>query len=208
MGIGKIREIAKIITEDMVPKFRRVRINIHTAYQWGPGWTGNVALNARAFAYAIRQAFTSAGWNVVAPDIFCSALEAYSHGQYLYLHPMEITGYICEKSLEEVRNILLTVNKEIIYSVDEGTFYEGVYDITDSDVLRAFWNHKDEVWKIIKETVAKHPNATKESLVWNYLYPQAAIPRANKEGGLILSSSNIEYIYLLNEVDSIQRKEA
>ncbi len=198
MALGKI---AEILVDGLEPQFKRVRFNLSTDYQWGSGWD-NLHSN-EVFTDAMRSCFGSNGWNVRGPeDSGCVTVRTFD-GQYLYIHPMEITGYIRSDALPEINDILSEVSEDIIHSHDGGKLGEDVYALNDCDVARLFSKHKAEIWDeispVVNETDPKYLNNT----IFDKLLPEAVIPRNDESAGVGYFSSMIEYGLLINEAASI-----
>ncbi len=199
MALGKI---AQILVDDIEPQFKRVRFTLSTDYQWGSGWDNY--LSKEAFDDAMCSCFGSNGWNVREPEESsgCVTVRKYD-GQYLYLHPMEITGYIRPDALSELNDILSEVSEDIIHSHDGGKLGEDVYALSDCDVARLFSEHKAEIWDEISPFVNKTDPKYLNNDIFDKLLPEAVIPRNNESSGVGYFSSMIEYGMLINEAASI-----
>ncbi len=200
MALGKI---AKILVGDRKPAFRRVRFNLVTDYKMGSGWGFAGRFASANFRDAMVNFFGSNGWAVRLPEDSYTCVTVRKNGQYLYLHPMEITGYIKEESLEELRTILSFVPEDVLHGFDEGRLGEEVYSLSDGDIVNLFREHKAEIWSILSSALAKHEGKPIEWVVWDYVSSEAIIPRDNETSGGGRSSSDIENVLLINEAASL-----
>lgn len=194
--------LARILVGDMKPRFKRVCFRIHTEYQWGCGWTRNGA-NA-SFEKAMARAFADAEWAVTFPTKGSgSCVTVRKFGQYLYLHPMEVTGYLLPDCISEVAEILASIDKEIVFGVDEVRLDDDVYALSDADVVLLFTEHKREIWDAIAPKIAQVDPKQLRGYVFDELLEDAVIPRNNESCGGVLSSNMVEYAMLCNEATTL-----
>ncbi len=198
MALGKI---AKILVGDLEPEFKRFRIGLTTDYEWGSGWPNH--LSSVAFDNVMYKFFSSNGWHVREPEDSGGCITARKHGQYLYLHPMEISGYIRPENLTELRDIVSLVGENIIHSHDEGRLGEDVYALSDCAVVRLFADHKKEIWEALEPLVNENDPKYLNNHIFDELLEDTVIPRNDELSGICLSSASIEYGMLVNEAATL-----
>ena len=125
---------------------REVRIYIDSAYKWGRGMTQEVMQafhdESRAFVYDM-------GWDINIGDSWRSD-EATTKDSYLYLHPMEFTGYMPEDDIDAFVAGLEDAETFKVRSVNRGrrVFAEKAENVLNEfmDVAKAYIkaNYKEQ----------------------------------------------------------------
>ena len=144
--------------------YKRVRIPIITSYVWGSGWPNTQ--DGYKFDAEVRNALEKAGFEVnEAKDSSSCLFIREKDGPYLYLHPMEFTGYLTDKQVFRVLEALDSVDS--ITGVGD-VVAEDVYKISDSAYRGFLMRHVKKINKWLDE----HP--TNDGFDWADLY---RIPR-------------------------------
>lgn len=87
--------------------YLNVEIMIETAYQWGPGWKGNME-QKRVFEDEIRYMLKNAGFKIEEPTV-CGAspnLKSNNFKTNLYLHPMKFSGFATQEEIDKIIAVL------------------------------------------------------------------------------------------------------
>ncbi len=135
-----MKTIEKVM-ENIVAPYRQIRIAIKSGYRAGSGWKGNED-KCNQFEEDTRREFRAEGWKVVVDEYSGFSDRVYKDGQYLYLHPMDITGYIRSENLDEITGILARCSTVSVCVVFWG---DSVYEVTDDEIRAAFRSHRTEV---------------------------------------------------------------
>lgn len=168
--------------------YKKVRINLITAYKWGRGWTSS---EAEAFKNEVFPALERAGFVIKEGTSYggCETLtdkENFSQ-TYLYLHPMEFTGYLKDEDIEKVLNVVK--NCTCIERV-EAPQIEIAYDVTDEEYASILADHSKELLEMMREAKEK-----KRLYDFEFDFMRGyRIPRVGDSS--CLSSSDFEYKWL------------
>lgn len=131
-------------------EYRRISMELNSGYAWG---SGMLPAAKERFHREMKELFTTAGWEYVAPA-FDTASPSYRKGNsLLYCHPMELSGP-CEASLmPEVAQLLEKVaHCTVLAYKDEGR----VYDMTDEQYADILHGLRAEIEKdLLKAFSAK-----------------------------------------------------
>ena len=130
-------------------KLKKVMINIDSAYKWGTCWTLE---EKRAFEDEIYPALMSKGFRIHNGDGYgsCETIKE-KDGTYLYLHPMQFSGYMTIEDIQKVMDVL--TNAKTVNSVST-PILEDVERISD----REYEYILVENAKLINEWIEKNPH--------------------------------------------------
>lgn len=110
-----------------VSKYKKVIFNLDTAYKWGRGWT---SAEAQAFEDEVYPKLEEAGYTIRRSiDSMASDTIDEKDGTYLYLHPMDWSGYLKEEDIEKIYNILKSVSPDICHVTSYKTW--DCYELSD-----------------------------------------------------------------------------
>ena len=134
------------------PSFKTFRFNIYCGYEWGSGY---IASGQKEFFEDVvcPAVMEEMGWSFQKGDSGSAPIGAKHDEGYVYMHPMEITGYIRPdladkliKSFEKFREGKVRVTSDITYFFD-------VFDMEDRDVAKYYYLHKDFFKNELKELI-------------------------------------------------------
>lgn len=113
--------------------YKRVHINIASAYRMGQGWTERDSI---LFEQELYPKLKEAGFNIEPPkdNWGCPHLKGINRGEGkldLYMHPMEFTGYVTEEQLQRVMKVLNSCDKDIIKGARINSIRD-CYDLSDT----------------------------------------------------------------------------
>ena len=98
-------------------EYLNVKIFIDTAYQWGPGWYGNIDQKT-LFDNETRSLLKKVGFKIEEPTV-CGAspnLKSGNKKTNLYLHPLKFSGFATQKEIDTIVETLKTFKsvKEVV----------------------------------------------------------------------------------------------
>lgn len=144
MKIKKMPSVVEKTVLQKIPqekKYRRISVELNSGYEWG---SGMLPAAKTRFHREMKELFTTAGWEYVAPA-FDTASPSYRKGKsLLYCHPMELSGPCEESLMEEVAHLLKNaVHCTVLSFKDEGR----VYDIADERYTEILQTLRGEIEK-------------------------------------------------------------
>lgn len=168
--------------------YKKVRINLISAYKWGRGWTPS---EAETFKNEVFPALERAGFVIKEGTSYggCETLtdkEKFS-STYLYLHPMEFTGYMKDEDIEKVLDVVR--NCSCIERV-EAPQIEIAYGVTDQEYASILAEHSKEILEMARE-------AKEKKKLYDFEFDFMRMHRIPRVGdSSCLSSSDFEYKWL------------
>ena len=175
-------ELKSILFNGIKPSFKAVHIQINAGYVWGKGWT----VDSTPFESEIATLFDNNDWNLSFPEKGSGCcIKAYKKGQYLYLHPMCIEGYIDPKNETEITMMLKDATT---FKVNQLYYSGDVYDMADSSIISLYNEHVEKVNKLI---LLFFKEKRRFNDVFDILYKDSKVAR---KGELyVMSSCDVQY---------------
>lgn len=158
-NIDSVKEAGVVYAKEfgLVPTYKTFHFNIHSGYERGYGYTN---LNQKDFFE-----------NVVCPAVIKEMHWGFSKGEfsgdcptgakynegYVYMHPLEISGYIKTELIDKLVNAFnkfgdgkVTVSSDVTWQFD-------VFDIKDRETAKYYYLHKDAFKSELKELILGNP---------------------------------------------------
>lgn len=174
-------------------EFKRVYIGIHSDYQMGTGWTEK---QANTFHTEVHNKLRSYGFTVDEPkDSYSCAIlsKGYKHDKtYLYLHPMEFTGYIRDEDCEKVMSALAECKCIKDFTLK---FQHECYDLRDVQYSNLITQNAMNIINRFKENYDKTDKSVIDDFAWEFA-KNNNIPRVGDKSGF--SSDDIGYNTIRN----------
>lgn len=195
-------------------EFLKTRIGIETAYKWGEGWTTQ---EAKDFENELYPKLIREGFAIEQPkdSIGCDhirkgnniGLVNYHDKTDLYLHPMELTGYIRKDDLSDLLRILGSC--DCIHKIGQLTTSE-VYDITDAGYIELLMNNAVNIKENFIDKL--HENERFKRLYGNDGFEFAKkfrLPRVGDGTGISSCDVDVSFVSNLSHMyDLIKENEA
>ena len=140
-----------------VPTYKTFRFSIHSGYEWGHGYTNS--LQREFFEETVCPAVAKAmDWSFIRGESSCDCpfSAKYNEG-YMYMHPMEITGYIKPELIDKLVNAFNKFGDGKVTVSSDVTWYFDVFDMKDRDVAKYYYLHKDAFKSELKELLFENP---------------------------------------------------
>lgn len=172
-----------------ISEYKRIRINLDSAYKWGSGWT---ARERNEFESCIYPKMQDAGFEIKEGEFdgSCERLKKSRSSLDIYMHPMEFTGYATENELRKIVDIL---NKCTEVCTIRNIITEDVYALTDDYYIKVLAEHSEELLEYFRKLKAKRMNSN-----WDIPFEFARryrIPRVgDSEGCLSSSDADIKFL--------------
>ena len=174
---------------------KTVNFAISAGYVWGKGWT----INDEPFRKEISSVLEKNGWEITfsKPNSGISDI-AHRDSEYLYLHPMDVSGYIYPEHFYELKEVL---SDNTTFSLDHGNISENddVYPVDDFDIISIFRKNIDSIDNVI---LSHFKNKASENDIYDILYRNCKINRTDSRS---LSSDDIQNILLEMEFNALFR---
>lgn len=177
--------------------YRKVRIGIDSAYKWGQGWTHQ---DAEVFHVQVINGLFDAGFTIKSEKHSGSSPSIIGKNQfdptYLYLHPMEFTGYMKTEDVKKVLEVLNSCDCVSVYKTELGD----VYELSDVEYGKILAKHSAEILNFVRSYNDEHGNLYECGLDFIKKY---RIPRVGDTNGVI-SSSDFECIWIDNFINILK----
>lgn len=136
-----------------ISDYKRIRINLRTAYLWGRGWTDK---ESKAFETEVYNRLRAEGFEVKeSGDSFsCPKITVHKFGEKmdLYLHPMEVTGFATIEQAEKVYSILKEC--KTIEAVGK-LLAEDVFDLPDSKYEELIYQNAEDILEMVRGYIGR-----------------------------------------------------
>ena len=155
MGLSEIKEAGVQYAKEFgyTPMYKTFRFGVESGYVWGQG-----------YSTTNQQNFFN---NVVCPAVIKEMEWAFTYGEssrdcptgakynegYVYMHPMEITGYIKPELIDKLVNAFNKFGDGKVVVSSDVTWYFSVFDMKDREVTKYYYLHKDAFKNELKELI-------------------------------------------------------
>lgn len=132
--------------------FKTFRFNIYCGYEWGQGYTDSE--QKEFFEDIVCPAvMKEMGWSFRKGDNGSAPTGTKYDEGYVYMHPMEITGYIRLDLADKLIKSFEKFGEEKVRVTSYITCFFNVFDMKDRDVAKYYYLHKDFFKNELKELV-------------------------------------------------------
>jgi len=175
-------------------EYKRVYIGIHGDYQMGTGWNRQ---QANAFHTEVHNKLRSYGFTVNEPNDNSGSCAELSKGYkfdktYLYLHPMEFTGYLKDEDCEKVLSALSECKCIKDYTLK---YQQECYDLNDVQYSNLITQNAIGIINRFKDNYGDARHDVIDSFAWEFAM-RNNIQRVGDGAGF--SSDNIGYNTIKN----------
>ena len=134
------------------PEYKTFRFHLKSGYEWGAGYTD--LSKKEFFEKKVCPAVAKAmDWSFIQrKNSDCPFSAKYNEG-YMYMHPMEITGYIKTELIAKLVNAFNKFGDGKVTVSSDVTWYFDVFDMKDRDVAKYYYLHKDTFKNELKEII-------------------------------------------------------
>lgn len=123
--------------------YLRVYFRVEAGYIWGEGMPSE---NRDRFCQEVREILSGIGFSISAPRISGGCPEAQRGGEYLYCHPMELSGYVAENSIEEIKPLLSSAKT---FKLRKADVYDTSYNFTEDEFRAALKAEREKIEDLI-----------------------------------------------------------
>ena len=160
-----------VISTNSVSEYKRFRIGIEGFYGWGVGYYNAMLL--KLFEEMIEKIHSEMNEIFSVPVNFaysnfkgsCNTIKGIDNSSYVYLHPMEFTGYLKDEDIENLYKFVLRFfSRERENDSELGehpcfratiTFKEEVMALTDEEYIKLIEDSADAILAHTKEALDK-----------------------------------------------------
>ena len=192
------KNLKKVIMRDLKPEYTIVKFFIDAGYKWGKGWT----IDSTPFKNEILQVFMKdLQWDVTIPaESSPSAMTAKKWGEYLYLHPMELSGYMKEKNIPNMARVLADCRT---FGLESVKTFGGLYSLTESEMFNIF-ARQDVIEALDKLLFSVFSTPHYDYIIFDEVYCDVRIPLLDSYcGGM--SMDEFLYLLILQEIEVLIR---
>lgn len=137
------------------PKFKTFRFRIESGYEWGHGYTDSA--KADFFEKEVcPSVMKEMGWSFIAGHSGTAPMGRHDNEGFVYMHPMEITGYINPELISKLVNAFKKFGEEKVTVSSDVIWYFSVFDMKDKEVENYYYLHKDAFKNELKELILEN----------------------------------------------------
>lgn len=193
-----VNNLKETLMKDLKPNYTSVKFFIDAGYKWGKGWT----VDSTPFKNEMLDIFMhQLKWDVTIPaEDSSSAIKVKKWGEYLYLHPMELSGYMNEKEITSMAQILSDCQTFGLKSVKN---LGGLYSLAESEIFKIF-TRSDVVEALDNLLFSVFNTPRYDYIIFDKIYHNVRIPLVDTYCGGS-SSNELQYLLILQEIEVLIR---